>query len=72
MRVFDTSASVSPPYWLVGCWGVDAGVLPPGGFIAYAVASKPMMDSAERRRELVARLVTQGSRLQMAQVRKIC
>ena len=39
VRVFDTSASVSPPYWLVGCWGVDAGVLPPGGFIAYAVAS---------------------------------
>jgi hypothetical protein len=50
-----------------GLDGVDAGILPPGGFIAYAV-HQPMMDSTERHRELVARLATQGPRLQVAQV----
>ena len=44
--------------------GVDAGILPPGSFIAYAV-HQSMMDTAERHRELVARLATQGSRLQV-------
>jgi hypothetical protein len=44
---------------------VDAGILPPGGFVAYAV-HQPMMDAAERHRELVARLTTQGPRLQVA------
>jgi hypothetical protein len=34
---------------------IDAGILPPGGFIAYAV-HQPMMNSTERHRELVARL----------------
>jgi hypothetical protein len=44
---------------------VDAGLLPPGGFIADAVY-QPMMDSTERHRELVARLATQGPWLQVA------
>jgi hypothetical protein len=47
--------------------GVDAGILPPGGFVAYPV-HQPMMDAAERHRELVACLATQGPRLQVAQV----
>jgi hypothetical protein len=41
---------------------VDAGILPPGGFIADAV-HQPMMDAAERHSELVARLAAQGPRL---------
>ena len=45
--------------------GVDAGILPPGGFIAHAV-HQPMMDATERDRELVARLATQGPWLQVA------
>ena len=48
-----------------GLHWVDAGILPPGGFIAYAV-HQPMMDSTERHRELVARLATQGPWLQVA------
>jgi hypothetical protein len=44
---------------------VDAGILPPAGFIAYAV-HQPMMDTAERHREFVARLAAQSPRLQMA------
>ena len=43
---------------------VDAGGLPPGGFIAYAV-HQPMMHAAERHRELVARLAAEGARLQV-------
>ena len=46
---------------------VDAGILPPGGFIADAV-HQSMVDSTERHRELVARLTTQGPRLQVAWV----
>src|SRR5262245_39991196 len=46
---------------------VDAGILPPGCFIAHAV-HQPMVDAAERHRELVARLSTQGPRLQVAQM----
>jgi hypothetical protein len=38
---------------------IEAGVPPPGGFIAYAV-HQSMMDSRERHRELVARLATVG------------
>ena len=45
--------------------GVDAGVLPPGGFIAYAV-HQTMMNAAERHRELVARLAAERARLQVA------
>jgi hypothetical protein len=45
--------------------GAAAGILPPRGFIAYAV-HQSMMDSAERHRDLVARLATQGPRLQVA------
>ena len=41
---------------------VDAGILPPGGFIADAV-HQPMMNAAERHRELVARLAAQCPRL---------
>jgi hypothetical protein len=48
-----------------GLDGVDAGILPPSGFIADAV-HQPMMDAAERHCELVARLATQGRRLQVA------
>ena len=44
---------------------VDAGILPPGGFIADAV-HQPMMDAAERHRELVARLAAQGPWLHVA------
>jgi len=44
---------------------IDAGILPPDGFIAYAV-HQSMMDSTERHRELVARLAAQGPRLQVA------
>jgi hypothetical protein len=51
---------------LAGSLGrIDAGILPPGGFIAYAV-HQSMMDAAERDRELVARLAAQGLRLQVA------
>ena len=42
--------------------GVDPGRRPPGGFISYAV-HQPMMNAAERHRELVARLAAQGPRL---------
>ena len=49
---------------------IDAGVLPPRGFIADAV-HQPMMNAAERHRELVARLATQGPRLQVAQVMRV-
>ena len=45
--------------------GVNAGLLPPGYFVAHPV-HQPMMDSTERHRELVARLTTQGPRLQVA------
>ena len=41
---------------------VDSCILPPGGFIADAV-HQPMMNAAERHRELVARLAAQGPRL---------
>ena len=41
---------------------IDASILPPGGFIAYAV-HQSMMDSTERHCEFVARLATQGLRL---------
>jgi hypothetical protein len=44
---------------------VDAGILPPGGFIAYTV-HQSVMDSTERHRELIACLATQGPRLQVA------
>jgi hypothetical protein len=44
---------------------IDAGILPPGDFIAYAV-HQSVMDSTERHRELVARLATQGPRLKVA------
>jgi hypothetical protein len=44
--------------------GAAAGILPPGGFIAYAV-HQSMMDSTERHCEFVARLATQGPRLQV-------
>jgi hypothetical protein len=44
---------------------IDASILPPGGFIAYAV-HQSVMDSTELHRELVARLATQGPRLKMA------
>src|SRR5262245_45635908 len=46
---------------------IDASILPPGGFIAYAV-HQSMMDSTERHCEFVARLATQGPRLQVAQM----
>ena len=39
--------------------GVDPGRLPPGGFISYAV-HQPMMNAAERHRELVARLAAKA------------
>jgi hypothetical protein len=55
------SRASGQPYW------IDAGILPPGGFIAYAV-HQSTMDSRERHRELVARLATQDPRLQVAQV----
>jgi hypothetical protein len=48
-----------------GLHWVDAGILPPGSFIAHTVYQS-MMDSTERHRELVARLATQGPRLQVA------
>jgi hypothetical protein len=44
---------------------IDAGILPPRGFIAYTV-HQSMVDSTERHRELVTRLATQGPRLQVA------
>ena len=34
---------------------IDAGFLPPGGFVAHPV-HQPMMDSTERNREFVAHL----------------
>src|SRR5262249_23884532 len=46
---------------------IDAGILPPGGFIAYAV-HQSVMDSTQRHRELIARLATHGPRLQVAQM----
>src|SRR5262245_31995416 len=49
---------------------IDAGVLPPGCFVADAM-DQPMVDTAERHRELVARLAAKRPRLQMAQVMRI-
>src|SRR6516162_5271593 len=46
---------------------IDAGILPPGGFVPYAV-HQSVMDSTQRHRELIARLATQGPRLQVAQM----
>jgi hypothetical protein len=48
-----------------GLGRIDAGILPPGGFISYPV-HQSMMDATERHRELVARLAAQGPRLQVA------
>ena len=53
-----------------GLDGVDAGILPPSGFIAYAVY-QPMMDAAERHRKLVARLTAERARLHESQVVRI-
>jgi hypothetical protein len=51
---------------LLGSLGrIDAGILPPGGFVPYAV-HQSMVDSTKRHRELVARLATQGLRLQVS------
>ena len=46
---------------------IDAGILLLGVFIAYAV-HQSVMDSTERHCEFVARLATQGPRLQVAQM----
>ena len=50
--------------------GIDAGLLPPGGFIAHAV-HQPMMDAAERDREFVAGLAAQGPRLHEPKVMRV-
>ena len=50
--------------------GVDPGRLPPGGFISYAV-HQPMMNAAERHRELVARLAAEGAGLKVPQMMRI-
>ena len=49
---------------------IDAGILPPGGFIAYAV-HQAMMDATEWDREFVARLATQGPRLQEPKMMRV-
>ena len=51
-----------PPKLTGGLDWVDAGILPPRGFIADPV-HQSMMNAAERHRELVARLAAQGPRL---------
>ena len=50
--------------------GIDAGLLPPGGFVAHAV-HQPMMDAAERNREFVAGLAAQGPRLHEPKMMRI-
>ena len=50
--------------------GVDAGLFPPGGFIAHAM-HQPMMDAAERDREFVACLAAQGARLHVAKMMRV-
>src|SRR5262245_16713520 len=49
---------------------IDAGILPPGSFIAYAV-HQSVMDSTQRHRELIARLATQGPRLQEPKMMRV-
>ena len=49
---------------------IDAGVLPPGCLVADAM-DQPMMDTAERDRELVAGLAAKRPRLQVAQVMRV-
>jgi len=63
------AAGLSPQ--LTGnCDRIDAGVLPPGGFVAHAM-HQPVMDAAERDHEFVARFAAERSRLQIAQVMRI-
>ena len=50
--------------------GIDAGVLPPGCFVADAM-HQPMMDAAERDREFVAGLAAERARLQVPQMMRI-
>ena len=49
---------------------IDAGVLPPGCFVADAV-DEPVMDAAERDREFVAGLAAKRPRLQMPEVMRV-
>jgi hypothetical protein len=49
---------------------IDGGILPPGGFIAYAV-HQAMMDATEWDRELIACLATQGPRLQEPKMMRV-
>ena len=62
LRIIEPGLS---PKLTCGLGGVDAGILPPGGFIAHAV-HQTMMNAAERHRELVARLAAERARLQVA------
>src|SRR5262245_55947602 len=68
---FDLPREVVPSVRaLAGSLGqIDASILPPGGF-AYAV-HQAMMDATEWDREFVARLATQGPRLQEPKMMRV-
>ena len=67
LRIVDPGLS---PKLTGGLDGVDAGVLPPDGFITDAV-HQSMMDAAERHRELVAHLAAERAWLHESQVVRI-